>query len=76
VVVGRSTPQTTYDPVVDWSTAVTRAFSIAWGTTAFNKGTVTDTGLWIPSAPVTENHKEFTGWRAMYRCLAPSLLFN
>jgi hypothetical protein len=76
VVVGRSTPQSTYDPIVDWSTAAQRAFTMAWGITQFNKGTVTDSGIWIPSAPATENHKEFTGWRASYRCLAPALLFN
>jgi hypothetical protein len=76
VITARSTPQTTYDPIVDWSTATTRAFAIAWGTTQYNKGTATDAAVFIPSEPAMEVQKDFTGWRATYRCTAPSLLFN
>lgn len=76
IVVGRSTAQSTYDPIVDWSTATSRAFTMAWGITQFNRGTVTDSGLWIPAAPATEDQKGFTGWRASYRCTAPQLLLN
>jgi hypothetical protein len=77
VIVARSVSQANYDPVVDWSTAAQRAFTMNWGITQFNKGTLTDaSGLWVPSAPATENQKEFTGWRSTYRCVAPVLLLN
>ncbi len=76
VVTARSTPQSTYDPILDWGAATTRAFTIAWGATQFNQGTATDPAIFIPSDPGHEVQKDFTGWRAAYRCTAPSLLFN
>lgn len=79
VVTGRSVPTSTYSPMQDWRDAVTRAFTCTWGVTTYNKGTFTDSGLWIPSEPTLDAQgpeSGFTGWRVGYRCLAPSLLLN
>lgn len=75
-VTARQTSQTTYDPFTDWTTPTARAFSSTFGTVAFNKGTFSDSALWIPSQPRHQNQKNFTGWEVNYRCTAPQLLLN
>ena len=75
-VVARSVGQATYEPITDWQTAVARAFTLTIGVTANNKGTFSDSAIWIPAEWPPQDQKGFTGWSARYRCTAPQLLFN
>jgi hypothetical protein len=73
---GAAVPMGTYDPLGDWIAATARAFSLSFGTVQYNRGTITDTGLWIPREPQPSNRQGFTGWTVQYRCSAPALLLN
>lgn len=75
-ITARSVSQATYDPIVDWTSTTLRSFTVGFGTVQYNKGTLTDAGLYIPSDPTSEIQKGFTGWRLTYRCTSPSLLLN
>lgn len=77
-ITARATGVATYDPYTDWTSVppVSRAWTMNWGAVATNKGTITDTGLWIPSPPANINTKNFTAWRTRYRCTSPTLTFS
>lgn len=77
-VVSRAVAGATYDPWTDWTASppVSRALSLVVGSVANNKGTFSDTALWLPKRPETQNQKNFAGWDVLYRCTAPQVLFN
>jgi hypothetical protein len=79
VVKARSVPTATYSPWGDQQAGTARAFTLSWGTVAYNKGVFSDTGIWIPRGGILEPQGPgggFTGWQITYRCLAPQLLLN
>lgn len=75
-ITARAVDQGTYEPITDWDTPTSRAFTAQVGTATGNKHILSDSGIWIPEEWQPEDYKNFGAWRARYRCTAPQLAMS